>query len=102
MMRRIGDPPFRKADHQLVDLALRSIPWLEATLDYSLPVEPCVALTSRQRIVLMMQLDGLSRKEIANQLQISTDTVGDHVKRVYEQFGISSIGELAALFLRNR
>jgi len=83
-------------------LAMSSIPWLGATLDNSLPVKSCVALTSRQRIVLMMQLDGLSRKEIATRLQITVDTVGDHMKKIYEHFGVSTTGELAALFLRNR
>jgi len=102
MMRRTGEPPFLPADQQLIDLAMGSIPWLGATLDNSLPVASSVALTARQRIVLMMQLDGLSRKEIADRLQITVDTVGDHIKKIYEHFEISSNGELAALFLRNR
>ncbi len=101
-MRRTGEPPFLPADQQLIDLAMSSIPWLEATLDNSLPVESSVALTSRQRIVLMMQLDGLSRKEIADRLQITLDTVGDHTKKIYEHFNVTSTGELAAFFLRNR
>ncbi len=102
MMRRTGEPPFLPADQQLIDLAMSSIPWLGATLDNSLPVESAVALTSRQRIVLMMQLDGLPRKEIAGRLQISVDTVGDHMKKIHEHFDVTSTGELAALFLRNR
>ncbi len=102
MIRRIGEPPFLPADQQLLDLAMGSIPWLEATLDNSLPVESSVALTARQRIVLMMQLDGLSRKEIADRLQITVDTVGDHTKKIHEHFDVTSAGELAALFLRNR
>ncbi len=102
LMRRIGAPRFQPADQQLIDLAMSSIPWLGATLDNALPVESCVALTSRQKIVLMMQLDGLSRKEIAGRLQITVDTVGDHMKKIHEHFGVSSVGELAALFLRNR
>jgi len=102
LTRRIGEAPFLPADRQLIDLAMASIPWLGATLDNSLPVDTCSALTSSQRIVLMMQLDGLPRKEIAERLQISVDTVGDHLKKIYEHFGIKSNGELAALFLRNR
>ncbi len=102
MMRRIGEPPFLPADQQLIDLAMSSIPWLAATLDNSLPVASSVALTARQRIVLMMQLDGLSRQEIADRLQISVDTVGDHIKKIHGHFDVTSTGELAALFLRNR
>jgi len=102
LLRRTGEPPFLPADQQLIDLAMRSIPWLGATLDNSLPVESSVALTPRQRVVLMMQLDGLSRKEIASRLQVTVDTVGDHMKKIYEHFGVSTTGALAALFLRNR
>jgi len=102
LMRRIDAPPYQGADQQLIDLAMSSIPWLRATLDNALPVESCVALTSRQRIVLLMQLDGLSRKEIATRLQVTVDTVGDHMKKIYENFGVNTTGELAALFLRNR
>jgi len=53
-------------------------------------------------MVLLMQLDGLSRKDIADRLQITIDTVGDHMKKIYDHFGVSTTGKLAALFLRNR
>ncbi len=102
ILRRADCPPFQLPDQQLIDLAMGSISWLSATTDPSLPTEACVALTSRQRMVLMMQLDGLSRKQIASRLQITTDTVGDHIKRIHEQFNVNSTGELAAIFLRNR
>lgn len=102
LLRRDGSPPFSASDKELIDLAMSSIPWLEATLDSSLPVTSCVELTPSQRVVLMMQLDGLSRKLIAVQLKISVDTVGDHIKKIYDHFEVKSNGELAALFLRNR
>ena len=102
LVRRCGAAPFQAGDQQLIDLAMGNIPWLRATLDNTMPAEACSELTSRQRIVLAMRLDGLSRKEIAEQLDIAVDTVGDHIKKIHEHFGVGSVGELAALFLRNR
>ena len=102
LVRNTGLPPFQQLDQQLIDLAMSSIPWLVATSDRTLPVEQCTGLTSRQRLVLMMQLDGLPRKEIAARLQITTNTVGDHIKKIHEHFNIRSSGELAAKFLKNR
>lgn len=101
-LRQAGMPPFTSADRQLVNVAMGSIPWFGATLEIALPAQSCVELTTRQRMVLMMQLDGLSRKEIAARMSITVDTVGDHIKHIYEHFGVRSSGELAAIFLRQR
>jgi DNA-binding CsgD family transcriptional regulator len=102
LMRRKGEAPFHSDDRQLIDLAMANIPWLGATLENTLPAESTVELTSRQRVVLLLQLDGHSRKQIASRLEISVDTVGDHIKKIHEHFDVSSAGELAALFLRKR
>ncbi|MDB2687241.1 helix-turn-helix transcriptional regulator [Mariniblastus sp.] len=101
LVRHPGVGPFQTTETDLVDLAMANVPWLRATLEDSFPVESCKDLTSRQRVVLAMQLDGLSRKEIAARLQITVDTVGDHLKRLYQHFEVGSHGELAAMFLRN-
>lgn len=101
LARRPCDGPFQAAERNLVDLAMGNVPWLRATLDNSLPTKLCNDLTARQRVVLTMQLDGLSRKQIATRLDITVDTVGDHIKKVYQHFNVSSHGELAAIFLRN-
>ena len=59
-------------------------------------------LTPRQRAVAIKLLEGYPRKMIAQQLNITLDTVGDHLKAIYVHFGVNSSGELAALFLRSR
>jgi DNA-binding NarL/FixJ family response regulator len=51
---------------------------------------------------MLMLLDGSTRKQIAQDLAISEDTVNDHVKLIYQHFKIGSATELAALFLRGR
>ena len=53
-------------------------------------------LTPRQQQVLDSLLRGLGNKEIAFALHISPHTVHNHVKAVYQDFGVSSRGELLA------
>jgi PAS domain S-box-containing protein len=53
-------------------------------------------LTPRQQQVLESLLTGQSKKEIAFALHISAHTVHNHVKAVYQAFGVSSRGELLA------
>ena len=53
-------------------------------------------LTPRQQQVLESLLTGQSKKEIAFALHISPHTVHNHVKAVYQAFGVSSRGELLA------
>jgi DNA-binding CsgD family transcriptional regulator len=102
MARRIGATEFSASDRQLVDLAISSIPWLWAKAEEALPPEAHASLSPRQRTVMFMLLDGLSRKKIAGRLGIAEETVNFHVKAVYQHFGVQSATELAALFLRSK
>ena len=50
--------------------------------------DPRVLLTNRERQVLKLLADGLSAKEIANDLAISPSTVNQHISRIYEKLGV--------------
>jgi DNA-binding CsgD family transcriptional regulator len=54
------------------------------------------ALTARETDIVLWLCRGLSTKEIAAELMISTHTVRDHVKAIYDKAGVSSRGELVA------
>jgi DNA-binding CsgD family transcriptional regulator len=107
LVRDVGRPEFGPAERALLDLAITSIPWLWAK-----PVEDdsrqatsqtlVEGLSPRQRAVMFLVLDGLSRKKIAARLGISEETVNHHMKGVFQRFGVQSATELAALFLRSR
>ena len=51
-------------------------------------------LTDRQKDIVQGIVDGLSYKMIANRLNISLDTVRDHIKRIYRALEINSKAEL--------
>lgn len=59
-------------------------------------------LSGRQTDVLHLLLRGMSEKEVARELGVSTHTVHTHVKKLYAQFGVSSRGELLAKFVDQR
>jgi DNA-binding NarL/FixJ family response regulator len=58
------------------------------------PTEP---LTSREREILDLIDEGLSNKQIAQQLRIELSTVKNHVHNILGKLGVQRRGEAAAL-----
>lgn len=52
------------------------------------------ALTPRQQQIVDALVDGLSYKMIADKLEISIDTVRDHIKRIYRALEVNSKAEV--------
>ncbi len=59
-------------------------------------------LTSRECDILRLMADGLSKKEIADNLGISIHTVSTHIQRVYEKLHVSTNTGAVAKALRER
>jgi DNA-binding CsgD family transcriptional regulator len=64
-------------------------------------VEP-MAVSPRQREIMLLVATGLSDKEIAAQLQVSPHTVRTHLQRLYSQHGLRNRAEAAATWTRGR
>jgi DNA-binding CsgD family transcriptional regulator len=58
------------------------------------------ALPQRSRAVLRCVLEGDGDKQIARRLNISPHTVNDHLKKIYQHFGVESRSELLARWIR--
>ena len=76
-------------------LALRLVGQLESALRLVVDLSgagPVVTdeLTAREQTVLGLLPTGLSAREIADELDISRDTVKTHTKRIYQKLGVSS------------
>lgn len=57
-------------------------------------------LSKRLRETLSLLLEGLSEKQVAAKLELSSKTVHEYVGMLYKHFQVSSRGELLAYFIR--
>jgi DNA-binding CsgD family transcriptional regulator len=53
-------------------------------------------LTGREREIASLAAEGMASREIAVQLSLSVRTVDNHLRRVYEKFGVSTRAALAS------
>ena len=63
---------------------------------------PDYHLTPREKEVLACIVNGLSYKMIADQLNISYETVRSHVKKIYEKLHVASLTEAVAKAINQR
>jgi DNA-binding CsgD family transcriptional regulator len=97
--RPIGARPFTDREWRLVRFVHTEVgAMIGAALASAL--EPGLAgLSTRQRQTLDALLDGLSEKEIAARLGISTPTVHEYVGLIYRHFRVRARSELMARFV---
>jgi DNA-binding CsgD family transcriptional regulator len=68
----------------------------------ALSVVETMAVSPRQREIMLLLATGLSDKEIAARLQVSPHTVRTHLQRLYAQHGLRNRAEAAATWTRGR
>jgi len=61
--------------------------------------EQGVHLTTREEEVLILLTKGYSNKEIADKLSLSVETIGSHLKRIYEKLHVRSRAEAVARYM---
>jgi DNA-binding NarL/FixJ family response regulator len=66
------------------------------------PPDPLTGLTAREREVLGYLVEGLSRREIAARLRVSTNTVRTHTQNLMAKLDVHTSLEAVALVLRQR
>ena len=59
-------------------------------------------LSAREKEILVLLVDGLSYKLIADKLFISYETVHSHVKNIYQKLHVNSVNEAISKALRNK
>jgi DNA-binding NarL/FixJ family response regulator len=66
------------------------------------PPKPDVRLSAREEEVLILLSKGYSNKEIASQLAIGVETVGSHLKHIYEKMHVRSRAEAVARYMTSK
>lgn len=64
--------------------------------------KPAVNLSAREEEVLILLSKGYSNKEIASQLAIGNETVGSHLKHIYEKMHVRSRAEAVARYITGK
>jgi len=64
--------------------------------------KPVIHLTAREEEVLILLSKGYSNKEIADRLSIGTETVGSHLKHIYEKMHVRSRGAAVARYMTGK
>jgi DNA-binding NarL/FixJ family response regulator len=64
--------------------------------------KPTVHLSTREEEVLILLTKGYANKEIAHQLSISVETVGSHLKHIYEKMHVRSRAEAVARYISDK
>jgi DNA-binding CsgD family transcriptional regulator len=59
-------------------------------------------LTERERTIAAFVCQGRSTRQIADTLHLTTDTVQDHLKSVFDRTGVRSRGALVATILQRQ
>jgi len=98
--RKLNEPDFSAREKQIIDVLLEEVSWLHHAGWPDRTSEQLPKLYPRQRVVLNLLIDGLSRKQIAEQMEISENTVAGYVRDVYKFFRVNSQPELMKKFLR--
>jgi DNA-binding CsgD family transcriptional regulator len=102
LYRRSGKPPFEERERRLATLVFEQVAWLHpadpATPDHDVSLEK---LSPREREVMVLLLQGDSRKEVAKKMTLSQHTVADYLKAIYRKMEVCSRAELLAKCLHN-
>ncbi|MGE9296624.1 MAG: helix-turn-helix transcriptional regulator [Puniceicoccales bacterium] len=100
LYRRVGEVPFTARELALSHIVLSEVQWLHQSGWPEDRGATVPTLFPRQRTVLNLLLDGLSRKQIAHCLEISENTVSGYAKDIYRHFSVNSQPELMQKFMR--
>lgn len=97
--RRCDSPQFTERESRIVHILLTEVPWLH---ELGWPEDRGITvpyLAPRQRVALNLLLQGEGRKQIADHMGISINTVAGYVRDVYRHFEVQSHAELMRHFM---
>ncbi len=100
--RKLGAPPIPMSTVKLLGILGEEItPLLGTRLSLRNQISKA-GLTPRQRQTLDLLLEGLSEKQVAQQLGLSKATIHDYIVKLHKHFDVQSRGELLSYFIKRR
>lgn len=97
--RSSGSEPFSAREIKIAHLLFREIPWLHSAGWSEEITSKAPQLFPRQRVVLNLLLDGLARKQIGHEMELTENTVAGYIKDIYRHFEVGSHAQLMSKFL---
>lgn len=97
--RSAGAVPFSAREIKIAHLLFREIPWLHSAGWSQEITSKAPQLYPRQRVVLNLLLDGLARKQISYEMELTENTVAGYIKDIYRHFAVGSHAQLMSKFL---
>jgi len=94
LTRRRGDARFPARSARVLELFVRELAAIPPTRLAPMSGASLFDLPPRQRDVLTAMAQGDNEKQIAARLGITRNTVHEHVRRLFERYGVASRGEL--------
>ncbi len=97
--RPYGAAEFTRREKAIAHLILNEVPWLHLSGWPEDRGATVPTLQPKQRILLNLLLEGISRKAAADRMDISENTVSRYAWEVFQHFGVNSQVELMKKFL---
>ncbi|GAA5494222.1 hypothetical protein Rhal01_00380 [Rubritalea halochordaticola] len=97
--RRLSQAAFSERDRRIIHIILGEVSWLHLTGWPNDRGASVPELSPRQRVVLNLLLEGMGRKQIAHQLEITENTVSGYIKEIYRHFSVNSHAQLVRRML---
>jgi DNA-binding CsgD family transcriptional regulator len=96
--RPVSAPLFTPREARIAHIVLTEVSWLHKAGMPHAEARDVPLLPPRCRLILNQLVRGRSRKEIADDLDLSLHTVNDYLKQIFRHFGVHSQTQLIARF----
>jgi len=94
--RELGKPQFNEREGRIAHIILTEVPWLHFRAFPDRESQDITRLYPRHRTILNLLTEGWGRKQIADHLSLSINTVHGYSKVIFKHFGVHSQAELIA------
>ena len=98
--RKCEEERFGERERKIAHIMMAEVPWLQVNQSPETVLANVPRLPVRQRLALELLLQGHSRKTIAEDMDISINTVSGYVRDIYRFFGVTSQSQLVRRFFR--